>query len=94
MSTKNLPVTPKPLAQKVRGEDCVRTGTRRTGVAYPHNANLQDAIDKAIAQVPGANAMTDLSISADAFVIPLIYNRYCITVDGSVVVFEASQGAH
>lgn len=91
MSTKNLPLTPKPLAQKVQGEDCVHQ------VLFipigSLNPNLQDAIDKAIAQVPGGNAMTDLSIHEDILFLE-IYNRICLRVDGNVVAFEAPGGAH
>jgi len=84
LTTKNMGVTPKPVLQHVRGEDCVH---QILGIPIGSlNPSIQEAMDRAIAQAPGgnANAMTDVSIHQDILFL-LLYSRICMRVDGSVV---------
>jgi hypothetical protein len=81
-STKNLGTTYTPIQTGVTGEDCsqqilfVPLGTL--------NPNLQDAVDKAVEQVPEGDMMTNVTAYNDILFTHL-YDRNCIRVVGDVV---------
>ena len=81
-STKNLGVAYAPLQTKVEGEDCVTIilfiplGTL--------NPNIQDAVDRAVEQVPNGDMMTNVTLTED-LLFTLVYNRVCVRVTGDVV---------
>ena len=88
LSTKNIPNTPKPIQQHVRGEDCIHQ------ILFipigSLNPTLDQAIDNALEKVPGGDAMTDLQIHQDNLFL-YFYNRICMRVDGTVVSFGPRQ---
>jgi hypothetical protein len=81
-STKNLGVAYAPLQTRVEGEDCVTIilfiplGTL--------NPNIQDAVDRAVEQVPNGDMMTNVTLTED-LLFTLVYNRRCVRVTGDVV---------
>ncbi len=89
-STKNLGTTYQPIRTNVTGEDCENTilfiplGTL--------NPNLQDAVDRAVEQVPEGDMMTNVTAYNDVL-FTLLYNRSCIRVVGDVVDTKAPQAA-
>jgi hypothetical protein len=48
------------------------------------NPNVQEAIDKAVSQVPSGDMMTNVTVHDDLF-FALLYNQLCVRVDGDVV---------
>lgn len=88
MTTKNIGITPRPLASGVRGEDCIH---QILGIPIGSlNPNLEEAIDNAVAKASGGNAMTDASIHQDIFTV-LLYTRVCMRVDGAVVALHSGK---
>jgi hypothetical protein len=82
VTTKNLGVTPKPLTRQITGEDCIH---QILGIPIGSlNPSIQEAMDRAIAQAPSGNAMTDIAIHEDIMTL-LLYTRICMRVDGAVV---------
>jgi hypothetical protein len=50
------------------------------------NVTIEDAVDKALEQVPGAVALVDVVLRYTSFYIPYIYGKVAYTVEGSVLV--------
>lgn len=84
-TTRVLPVTPKPVAKGVSEADCayilhlIPLGSV--------NPNIDEAIDRAIAQAPGANALVNVSVRQDRFLTGLV-NIVCMRVTGDAVAWE------
>lgn len=49
--------------------------------------NIDEAIDRAIAQAPGANALVNVSVRQDLFLTGLV-NIACVRVTGDAVAWE------
>ncbi len=81
-STKNLGYTYTTLREHVAGQDCAYNvlGIPLGSV----NPNLQEAVDNAASQVPGADMMTDVTVHHDVL-ITLLYNQACVRVDGNAI---------
>jgi hypothetical protein len=80
-STKNLGTAYKPIQSRVRGEDCTHMILFiPLGSLQP---NLEEAVDRAVGQVPEGDMMTNARIYQDTL-FTLLYNRGCIRVDGDV----------
>lgn len=73
------------LATGAVGEDC---GTSILLVPL-HKASLNTAVARAIASVPEATLLTDVSVDATAFVTG-VYNRGCLRVKGSAAKLVSS----
>jgi len=81
-TTKNIGYTYSSLQQHVIGEDCAEN---ILGIPLGSmNPNVQEAIDKAVSQVPSGDMMTNVTVHDDLF-FALLYNQVCVRVDGDVV---------
>jgi len=83
LATHNVNIPTKPIERQVEGTDCIYTflGVPVTGSLVP---NLQEAIDRAMAQVPEGDAMENVALYDD----PTWYvlgSSECFRVKGDVV---------
>jgi hypothetical protein len=80
---KNLPVQFKEVKKGLVGKDCAYTllGIIPLGVLNP---SIDGAIDAALAQAEGADALVDASIYNDVM-IALIVNSNCIRIQGTAI---------
>jgi hypothetical protein len=81
-STKNLGAQYQPLQTHVVGEDCARLLLFIPLGSL--NPNVQEAVDRAVEQVPGGDMMTNVTVHED-FLITVLYNSRCVKVVGDVV---------
>ena len=81
-STKNLGAAYPLVRHHVRGEDCARSVLFIPWGSL--NPNVQDAVDAAVAEAPGADMLTNAVVHDDLFV-TVFYNSNCIRVDGDAV---------
>ena len=82
-STKNIPADLEILRENVVGRDCSHNilGLFTFGVQNP---TIDGALDNAIEQVKGADALSDAALYWDR-VITIIYNRACVRVEGTAI---------
>ena len=82
LSTKNIPAEVNQIRANVEGRDCAHTilfipiGTM--------NPTIDGAIDSALDQVPGADAMIDMTLKRHAWTV-LLYTQACVTVEGTAI---------
>ncbi len=82
LSTKNIPAEITQIRAGVEGEDCVTfllfipVGTQ--------NPTIDGAIDDALDQVPGADALIDATIKASGWT-ALLVSQSCVTVEGTAI---------
>ena len=81
LSSKNVGVEGEVIQRGVEGEDCVHMLLFLPLGSL--NPNLEEAMDRAMAEVPSGNVMTDLAIYNDVL-FTYLYNRICIRVKGDV----------
>ncbi len=91
LATHNVNVPNRPIERQVEGSDCIYTvlGIPVSGSLVP---NLQEAIDRAMAQVPEGDAMTNVAFYND----PTFYivgSSNCFRVKGEIVRLTQSQNA-
>jgi hypothetical protein len=88
-SSKNLPPRFEILKREVRGEDCGRV-LILVFIPIPLGSmqpKLEEALDRAIEQVPNGNLMTDVVVMNEPFIVPLLLVNYistCMVVTGDV----------
>ncbi len=82
-STKNLGNQYTALQRDVSGEDCTHL-ILFIPVSGSLNPSLQEAVDRAVAQVPNGDMMTNVTVYRD-ILFTEIYTRECVRVDGDVV---------
>ena len=81
VASRNVGFAPEPLRRSVEGEDCVHVLIFiPIGSLVP---NLDEATDRALAQVPAGNVMTDVAVYQD-ILFTFFYNRTCLRVKGDV----------
>jgi len=82
---KNVPVVGTTLRRGVEGSDCVHLALFiPLGSLTP---NIQEATDRALEQVPEANALTNGAMYVDPFTV-ILYTRSCIRVKGDAMKIE------
>ncbi len=91
LATHNVNIPSRPVERQVEGSDCIYTvlGIPVSGSLVP---NLQEAIDRAMAQVGEGDAMTNVALYDD----PTFYilgSSECFRVKGEVVRLAESPGA-
>jgi hypothetical protein len=91
LATHNVNIPSKPLGREVEGTDCIYTvlGLPVSGSLVP---NLQEAIDRAMAQLPEGDAMANVALYDD----PTFYilgSSECFRVKGDVVKIAQTPGA-
>ena len=80
-STKNVALNPSPERRSVEGRDCMHMFLFiPLGKMSPV---LDEALDRAMEQVPDGNIMTNVAIYND-IIFTLLYNRSCFRVRGDV----------
>jgi hypothetical protein len=87
MSTRNI--------EWNRAGEYVRNSQRVTGDDTAHiiiiiptrmNVTIEEAVDNALNQIPGAVALVDVALRYTSFYIPYIYGRMAYIVEGSTLV--------
>lgn len=85
-STKNINLKTEThrvdTSRRVKGEDVVHIISFIPTSMYP---NLEEAMDNAIEKVPGAVALSDVTIKRGVWYIPLIYGQDYIEIEGNPV---------
>jgi len=78
------------LKPNVRGRDCFPTflGIPPRGLEF----SLGKAVESAVGQVPDGDMMINVSIREEIWAF-VLYNRYCIRVDGDVVNSKSPSGS-
>lgn len=80
-SGKNVNLRPDVAQRAVEGKDCVNMILFiPLGSLAP---NVEEAMDQALAQVPGGNIMTDVAIYQDT-IFTYLFNQTCLRVKGDV----------
>jgi hypothetical protein len=69
------------LRRGVSGTDCSH---KVVGIPLKGGPDLNAAVTKALAQVPGGTLLTDVAVDND-YLITVLYNRSCLRVTGTVV---------
>ncbi|MBI3767764.1 MAG: hypothetical protein HY271_04615 [Deltaproteobacteria bacterium] len=84
VATMNVRVPSAPLHRTVEGKDCVDWLFMiiPLGSIVP---NVQEAMDRALAKVPEGNALTNVRLYNDPLVIPYLWLRNCLRINGEVV---------
>ena len=85
VSPRNVRFDTETLRRGVEGRDCMYTL-----VFLPLgslNPNLEEAVDRALAEVPEANVLTDIAIYEDR-VTTLLINQRCLRVKGDAGVLR------
>ncbi len=88
-SSKNIPHRFEVLAEDVEGRDCASI-LMLLFIPIPLGSfqpSFEEAMDRAIGTVPGGNLMTNVAISNESFVIPLLFVNFargCAVVQGDV----------
>jgi hypothetical protein len=72
---------PATTVRVVEGEDCAAAAMGSSG-AVP---SLQRAVERALAQAPGANALVDVAVTNVRGGVPVLYVTNCLTVKGRAV---------
>lgn len=99
-STRPLPVRHTVLARGVEGRDCDVANNAFTKFMFgwavdTTTPSAQTALDRALEQVPGADALTNVSVRTKLqFAGYLVFNSECIYVRGDAVRVESSAGEH
>jgi hypothetical protein len=81
ISSQNVAFAPEPIRRGVEGRDCVYTLLFiPIGGLVP---NVEEAMDRAMDQVPEGNVMTNVAIYND-LIFTYIFNQQCTRVRGEV----------
>ena len=82
LSTKNIPAEINQIRSNVEGRECAHMF-----LFFPigtMNPTIDGAIDDALDQVAGADAMSDVTIKSYAWTI-ILYTQSCVTVEGTAI---------
>jgi hypothetical protein len=88
-TSKNLSRSFDSLAEDVEGKDCARV-LWLLFIPIPFGSlqpSLEEAMDRAIEKVPGGDMMTNVTITNEPFLVPLLVINYrsdCLVVEGDV----------
>ena len=81
-SPKNIPTQLTVKRARVTGKDCVM---QVLGIPIGTlNPTIDGAVDNALEQVPGADALTDVAIYRDFFTL-VLFQQICVRVEGKAV---------
>jgi hypothetical protein len=81
ISSQNVAFSPEPIRRGVEGSDCVYTLIFiPIGGLVP---NLEEAMDRAMEQVPEGNVMMNVAVYSD-LIFTYVFNRQCTRVRGEV----------
>jgi hypothetical protein len=82
-SPKNLPVEFKEIQPRVVGKDCSHVVLLLIPLGTL-NPTIDGAIDDALAQAPGADALVNVSIKRTSL-FAILYARSCVEIEGTAI---------
>ena len=83
LGTKNIPADVNVIRENVQGEDCANIILLLIPIGTM-NPTIDAAIDDALEQVPGADALIDVTIKTSAWTV-LLWTQQCVTVEGTAI---------
>jgi hypothetical protein len=89
VASQNVSVSAEPIRRAVEGRDCVHLLLFiPLGSLVP---SYEEAVDRALAQVPDANALVNVSMYVEP-IFTYVYNRNCLRVKGDAVKIATGGG--
>lgn len=83
-SSENIPTSYRVMQRNVMGEECAQIILLLIPIGLV-NPTIEGAIDDALDQVPGADALMNASIKKTVMSLLPIYTKTCVVVEGDAV---------